>query len=157
MKSDMLVRIEIKHRVDQALDRLYPRAAGLGREMGELFLTGARSQMRGLEAVVGAATRTSALKNHVKRQTGKDRLRSARLQTWARSTGGEAVSSGFQSLGDKFLALLDDLPAQSAEIVRDLPSTLGEATSSGELARTVEIELQRGLVQTAVCAALYGR
>lgn len=137
-------RIQLKQLVDRELDQLYKRAVELGVMMGELFLDN-RSQLRNIETVAAAATRTSALKNHVKNQTGKDRLRRPENQTWAR---------GERSLGARTLNLLDELGAHAASIVQRA-AVDGTDDERAELARTVEIELQRGVVQTAVCAALY--
>lgn len=148
MANDMMIRIQLKRRIDRDLDELYKAANELGEEMGKLFTADNRSQLRNLETVAAAATRTSALKNHVKNQTGKDRLRREPEQTWA-------LQRGAASLGEKLLALLDALGGRATSIVSALP--LGDFDQEGrdELARTVEIELQRGVVQTAVCAALY--
>ncbi|WP_437743776.1 hypothetical protein WMF39_01495 [Sorangium sp. So ce1504] len=147
MTNDMMVRIELKRRIDRDLDELYKEANSLGEEMGKLFTSFNRSQLRNLETVAAAATRTSALKNHVKNQTGKDRLRPTN-QTWA-------LQCGAKSLGEKLLALLDALGGRATSIVSALPLGDLDQEARDELARTVEIELQRGVVQTAVCAALY--
>jgi hypothetical protein len=53
------------------------------------------------------------------------------------------------------LTLLDELGRTAVGIVTAL-GLEASAEDGLELARTVEIELQRGLVQTAVCTALYG-
>jgi len=146
--NELSVRVDLKRRIDRDLDKLYARANELGEGMGKLFKTHSRSQLRNLETVAAAATRTSALKNHVKNQTGKDRVRFEQNQTWAHKREGT-------SLGEELLALLDGLAARAVSIVSALP--LGDLDQEGrdELARTVEIELQRGVVQTAVCAAIY--
>ena len=92
MTNDMMVRIELKRRIDRDLDQLYKQANELGEEMGKLFKTDSRSQLRNLETLAAAATRTSALKNHVKNQTGKDRLRrDQKKQTWALLHGGKSL------------------------------------------------------------------
>ncbi len=144
MASELIERVRIKQRVDRELDLLYERAKALGEEMGILFKAYSRSQLRNLETVAAAATRTSILKNHVKNQTGKDRLRYEQHQTWAR---------GAPSLGERTLTLLDELGGRAAVIVAPLP--IKDEEDRHDLARSVEIELQRGVVQTAVCAALY--
>ncbi|WP_437600240.1 hypothetical protein WMF28_01605 [Sorangium sp. So ce590] len=148
MTNDMMVRVELKRRIDRDLDELYKQANELGEEMGKLFKAYNRSQLRNLETVAAAATRTSALKNHVKNQTGKDRLRLESNQTWA-------LQRGAKSLGEKLLALLDALGGRATNIVSALPPGNLDQEARDDLARTVEIELQRGVVQTAVCAALY--
>lgn len=148
MTNDMMIRIELKRRIDRELDELYKQATELGEEMGELFTIYNRSQLRNLEAVAAAATRTSALKNHVKNQTGKDRLRPEPNQTWARQRGDK-------NLGEKLLGILDALGGRATRIVSALPLDNLDQEARDDLARIVEIELQRGVVQTAVCAALY--
>ena len=57
----VLERVQLKQCIDQELDGLYQRASELGQLMGVYFGTNSRSQLRNLEAVVGAANRTSAL------------------------------------------------------------------------------------------------
>ncbi len=138
-------RMQLKKLIDQELDKLYQPFSTLGKAMGELFGRGNLAQLRNLESVAAAATRTSWLKNHIKNQTGKDRLRFQNNQTWARNGS---------ALGRQALELLDDLGAHAVNIVKKLEIDPGQEAGQ-ELARTVEIELQRGLVQTAVCTALY--
>jgi hypothetical protein len=146
----VVYRIRLKHFIDVELDGLYQEAENLGVAMGKLFTEAKRSQLRNLESVAAAATRTSALKNHVKTQTGKDRLRYEQNQTWARKE-----KEGDVSLGVQTLHLLERLDGRAAGIVKKLAID-GSDDEQSELARIVEIELQRGVVQTAVCAALYG-
>lgn len=144
--SDLLTvqqRIRLKQIIDRRLDGLYTRASELGKQMGAAFGSEAKSQLRNLESIASAATRTSALKNHVKNQTGKDKGK----ETWADGEAGE-------SLGERVLQLLDDLVGVSLEVVEELKHD-GAEEERRELARTVELELQRGLVQTAVCSALW--
>lgn len=142
--SEVHERILLKRLINKELDALYACASSLGRSMGRVFAGDARSQLRNLESIASAATRTSTLKNHVKNQTGKDTKR----KTWASEQDGSL-------LGVATLALLDDLAGRSTEIARVLPHG-GTDEDGRELARSIEIELQRGVVQTAVCAALYG-
>lgn len=141
-KMSVRERIELKQLIDRELDGLYERASALGRLMGKYFGEANRSQLRNLETVAAAATRTSALKNHVKNQTGKDRGKS-----WA-------VNTGESTLGAQVLQLLEALPGRAAIVVENA-KIKGSPEERRELARGVEIDLQRGVVQTAVCAALY--
>ncbi len=141
-KLSVRKQIELKQLIDRELDGLYERASTIGRLMGEYFGEANKSQLRNLEAVAAAARRTSALKNHVKNQTGKDRGKS-----WA-------VSTGESTLGGQVLKLLEDLGGRASLIVENAKIE-GSAEDRRDLARGVEIELQRGVVQTAVCAALY--
>lgn len=135
-------RVELKQLIDQELDCLYEQASKLGRLMGTFFGTTSRSQLRNLEAVVGAATRTSALKNHIKNQTGKDRD-----ESWSQKTDGK-------SLGAQTLELVEQLSSRAATVTQKL-RLAGSTDELTDVVRFVEIELQRGVVQTAVCAALY--
>lgn len=139
----VLERIQLKQCIDQELDGLYQRASELGQLMGTYFGTTSRSQLRNLEAVVGAATRTSALKNHIKNQTGKDRDKS-----WSLKIDGV-------SLGDKALAFIESLGGRAAVVVEKAELTDDPVRDQNKITRMIEIELQRGVVQTAVCAALY--
>ena len=150
MASELNVvdRIRLRQLIDRDLDACYQEATELGKKMGQRLSGEHQSQLRHLESIAAAATRTSALKNHVKNQTGKDRTRKE-PQTWACPVEG-------RPLGEQTLELLEKLGGRAATIVKTLaPAGLAEEDQR-ELARSVEIELQRGLVQTAVCAALYG-
>lgn len=146
IKLSVVERMKLKRLIDQELDGLYERASNLGKDMGRLFTLGNRSQLRNLETVAAAATRTSILKNHIKNQTGKDRLRYEQNQTWAKDDS---------SLGRQAMKLLDDLRSHAITVVTTLEIDTTDEKGK-ELSRTLEIELQRGVIQTAVCAALYG-
>jgi len=139
-------RIRLKQLIDEKLDKLYKPAEQLGEAMGQVFTKDHRSQLRNLETVAGAATRSSALKNHVKNQTGKDSSRKE-PKTWALQDKGKC-------LGERTLGLLNELGKHATDIAEALWDGAPQ-DEQAELARTVEIELQRGVVQTAVCAALY--
>ncbi len=137
-------RVALKPIIDTELDGLYNEASKLGQLMGRLFGATGRSQLRNLETVVSAATRTSALKNHIKNQTGKDRGVS-----WALKPKGCDLS-----LGTQVLQFVEQLGSRAKAIV-ERAQMAGTPEHKADLAREVEIELQRGVVQTAVCTALY--
>ncbi|MCG8424903.1 MAG: hypothetical protein MJE77_44020 [Proteobacteria bacterium] len=141
-------RIRMQRRVDRRLDALYAEASALGKTMGKVFAQRNRSQLRNLAAVVASATRTSTLKNHVKNQTGKNRGRRSE-PTWTAEN---------PSIGQQALTLLDKLGGQARDIVAETaaePTVEMTEDSRRELARTVELDLQRGVVHTLVCAAEY--
>lgn len=153
MTDQLSIRILVRRKqlIDRRLDALYETMSELGKQMGKLIGTAAnnsgKSQLRNLEAVVAAATRTSALKNHIKNQTGKDRGSRADRRTWARP-----ISGG--SIGEKLLAMVEGLGGYATAIVKDSEFT-GPEEERREWERQVEIELQRGVVHTIVCTALY--
>lgn len=164
MTDQPSIRILVRRKqlIDRRLDALYATVSELGKQMGELIGTAAgdsgKSQLRNLEAVVAAATRTSALKNHIKNQTGKDRGKNQtgndrgnreERRTWARPLPGG-------SLGEKLLSMVEGLGGHATVIVKQSEFT-GAEEERREWERQVEIELQRGVVHTLVCTALYGQ
>lgn len=143
----VLERVQLKQLIDQELDSMYELASNLGQQMGLLFGKESRSQLRKLEAVAGAATRTSALKNHIKNQTGKDRGLKEPKQTWSKTVNGV-------SLGEQVLACVEKLGGRASAVAAK-SKLKGSDEDINELARFIELELQRGVVQTSVCTALY--
>ncbi len=140
-------RIRLKQFVDRELDKLYTDASKLGMTLGSLFTGTNTSQLRNMESVVSAATRTSDLKNYIKNQVGKD------IQREEKKKNGWSLPNE-NSSGRQTLKLIDSLPDRARSIVKEL--ALNASTDvQHELARITEIDLQRGVVETVVCTALY--